>query len=53
MTVRLTCAGGDFLCEHLDVPLVPVGDWYYIDKLVSTLLAYSGIEWKPVGTVSQ
>lgn len=38
---------GDWLHRHLDMPLVPLGDWYYIDKLVATLQSYAGVEWKP------
>lgn len=37
---------GDWLRRHLDVPLVPVGDWYHIDKLVATLRDYSGTRWE-------
>jgi len=42
-------ADGDFLQEHLDVPLVPVGDWYYLDKLVATLQAYAGVQKPATG----
>jgi len=35
-----------WLSRHLDAPLVPVGDWYYLDKLVATLQAY----WAPSET---
>lgn len=38
---------GDWLGRRLDVPLVPVGDWYHLDKLVATLGAYAGVEWTP------
>lgn len=33
---------GDWLRRHLDVPLVPVGDTFYMEKLAATLGAYSG-----------
>jgi hypothetical protein len=39
---------GDWLRRHLDVPLTPAGDWYYLDKLVATLQAYRTIEWRPL-----
>ncbi|MGA2617223.1 MAG: hypothetical protein ABSF26_06390 [Thermoguttaceae bacterium] len=44
---------GDWLRRRLDVPLVPVGDWYYIDKLVACLHAYSPCGWSPAGAPSQ
>jgi hypothetical protein len=37
---------GDWLRRRLDVPLVPVGDLYYIDKLVATLAACGQTTWK-------
>ncbi len=37
---------GDWLRRHLDVPLVPVGDLDYIDKLVATLGAYGRTTWE-------
>jgi hypothetical protein len=38
--------GGDWLRRRLDVPLVPVGDLYYIDKLVAALGAYGQTTWE-------
>jgi hypothetical protein len=43
-------AEGDTLRKHLDVPLVPVGDLYYLDKLAATLAAYGRRDWKPFHT---
>jgi len=37
---------GPWLQRRLDVPLVPVGDLYHIDKLVATLAAYGQTTWE-------
>lgn len=40
-------ADSEHLRRRLDVPLVPVGDLYHIDKLVATLRAYRTTSWQP------
>lgn len=37
---------GEWLRRHLDVPLVPLGDLYHMDKLVATLRAYGQTTWQ-------
>lgn len=44
---RILGADGDALRRLRDVPLVPVGDLYYIDKLMATLQAYGQTAWVP------
>ena len=31
----------------VDVPWVPLGDYYYIHKLSETAAAYRGVKWEP------
>jgi len=40
----------DQLAKYLDVPWVPLGDYYYINKLAETIRAYRGTCWSADGT---
>ena len=41
---------GPSLEKYLDIPWLKVGDFFYMDKLAATMMAYRGVEWVKDGT---